>query len=257
MWHKCLHIFFTIFEVRYGLLTCHLMVLMGLSCASVPCDKLTVCSALQQLHHKFLIFLFVCFRVCWSTLKLCHTMLRLVRLDSSFLCSNLDFVLSPAPFSNVCMVMGLFLKPIAEGPKCFQSHVFAHICRILRWHHLVLKFEDESLFQSFLFCTYNLFYLPLTDIYIWMNLKLWFCVITNALFWCSSVAFSTFCMIFFFSLLFGFVSVVFFDHEISEFMRLGCMREKTWEMGHGLFVKWAMTWKAVKFEIKFWETQII
>lgn len=46
---------------------------------------------------------------------------------------------------------------------------------------------------------------------------------------------------FFFSLLFGFVSVVFFDHEISEFMRLGCMREKTWEMGHGLFVKWAMT----------------
>lgn len=37
-------------------------------------------------------------------------------------------------------------------------------------------------------------------------------------------------------------------------MRLGCMREKTWEMGHRLFVKWAMTWKAVKFEIKFWET---
>ena len=46
---------------------------------------------------------------------------------------------------------------------------------------------------------------------------------------------------FFSSLLFGFVSVVFFDHDISEFMRLGCMREKTWEMGHRLFVKWAMT----------------
>ena len=56
----------------------------------------------------------------------------------------------PPPLSYVCMVMGLFLKPIAEGPKCFQSHVFAHICRILRWYHLVLKFESLLHLQPFL-----------------------------------------------------------------------------------------------------------
>lgn len=48
--------------------------------------------------------------------------------------------------------------------------------------------------------------------------------------------------------------MVFFDHEISEYMRLGLYVRKDMGDGTQMFVKRAMLWKAVKFEIKFWET---
>ena len=45
--------------------------------------------------------------------------------------------------------------------------------------------------------------------------------------------------------------MVFFDHEISEYMRLGLYVRKDMGDGTQMFVKRAMLWKAVKFEIKF------
>lgn len=143
--------------------------------------------------------------------------------------------------------MGLFFfKWIAEGPKCFRSHVFTHICRILRLNHLHLLRMKVKVFSDLISLHLQLFSTcpRLTFIFeqIWSSDSVSSqMLVVNV----PQSYFLHFCMIFLFVL---FVSGVFFGHEIRLYARK--------DMGDGtqMFVKWAMIWKTVKFEIKFWET---
>lgn len=176
MWHMLT--FLNILELRHGLLTSHLTVVMGFI---LPCDKLqvTVCSALQQRHRNVWLFCFVCFWVCWATLRhfffhVCHFHVQIWTLYPPT--GEAPFLLSMHGSGN------FFLKQLAEGPKCFQSHVFTHICWIPRLNHLLLRYEGESLFQSYLFCTYNFFLLAPRLTFIFEQIWSSDCVIPNALF---------------------------------------------------------------------------
>lgn len=120
---------------------------MGLS--KHQCLVITLRSLHARLHSSYVIAFFVCSRVCWA--NYCHTC-----SDLSFSCSNLVCV-----FLTYCVCKGKWFvfKWPTEGPKCFLSHVFSHVCRILRLSHLQLLSVTEfaSTFLSFSLLQWQLF----------------------------------------------------------------------------------------------------
>lgn len=208
--------FFNILELRHGLLTSHLTVVMGFI---LPCDKLqvTVCSALQQRHHNVWLFCFACFWVCWATLRhffffhVCHFHVQIWTLYSP------PHWGSPLSL-KYAWFWELFLKWLAEGPKCFQSHVFTHICCIPRLNHLLLRYEGESLFQSYLFCTYNCFLLA-PDSHLYLN-KFEALIVSSQMLFLMFISHIFYILYDFFCLFCWWCFCCFLENEINE---------KTWD----------------------------